>query len=100
MTQWQQLKKRLSEFSADPEQILTQLEEQYQAAQEGYKQQKVSVKDGVLDVVEIYPNLMLNITKTRLALWQYLNDLEQKDQAGPAVLDVRVVESIAPVSRA
>jgi hypothetical protein len=71
---------RLGEYESDLQDILTQLEELRVACMTGIKQEKVSVTDGVLTVIEIYPQVALSATMGKLSVYKELSRLSELEE--------------------
>lgn len=82
---------RLSEFNSDPEQLLSQLDEIQQKSMDGWEQQKVSAKDGVLDLVEKYPDIARRCVMDKLAVVQDLRKVAESDDAQELSFTINVV---------
>lgn len=79
----------VGEHSADLPDILRQLEEIRAACMEGIGQEKVSVKDGVLEVTERYPQVALQAVMGKLAVYKEISRLAEMQQ-----VDTNVTVSI------
>jgi hypothetical protein len=82
---------RLSEFNSDPEQLLSQLDEIQQKSMDGWEQQKVSAKDGVLDLVEKYPDIARRCVMDKLAVVQDLRKVAEDATESQLTFTVNVV---------
>ena len=81
----QKLIDRLGEYNADYHNILNELEELRVMCLEGIVQEKVSVRDGVLKVVEIYPSVAHACTMGKLAVVKELSRVVELDIVEPEV---------------
>lgn len=75
----------ISEYSADLPDILAQLEEIRQLCIDGVYQEKVSVKDGVLEVKERYPQVALQATMGKLQVFKEISRLSELETIDPEI---------------
>lgn len=75
----------LGEYNADYNQILEQLEEIRLSCMEGIEQEKVSVKDGVLLVVEKYPHVAQAAVIAKLAVLKELARVAEQEEINPDI---------------
>lgn len=81
----EKLLQRLGEYKADYHNILNELEELRVMCLEGITQEKVSVRDGVLTVVERYPAVAQACTMGKLAVVKELSRVAELDTVEPEV---------------
>lgn len=82
---------RLAEFNSDPEQLLASLDEIQQKSMDGFAQEKVSAKDGVLTVIERYPDIARRCIMDKLAVVQDLRKVANSDDPQELSFTINVV---------
>ena len=75
----------LGEFDADYTHILANLSDLYQKCLSGIEQEKVSVKDGILTVIEKYPNVALACLNGQVAVVKELHKIASEETIDPTV---------------
>lgn len=63
---------RLSEYNSDFGSLLGQLEEIRAASMEGLPNEKVSAKDGVLTVLEVFPQVAVQAVRAKLEVIKFM----------------------------
>lgn len=82
----------IAEYKADLPDILSQLEEIRQLCIDGVYQEKVSVKDGVLEVRERYPQVALQAVMGKLAVYKEISRLSELESLDPEItVDIQIV---------
>lgn len=84
----------LGEYNADYTQILVQLEEIRLSCVNGIVQEKVSVKDGVVEVVERYPQVAQAAVAAKLAVLKELSRIAELEVIDPEVNVTISLESL------
>ncbi|MBW4558435.1 MAG: hypothetical protein KME59_21420 [Trichormus sp. ATA11-4-KO1] len=75
----------VGEHAADLPDILRQLEDIRQQCMDGISQEKVSVKDGVLIVIEKFPQVALQAVMGKLAVYKEISRLAELESVDPEV---------------
>jgi hypothetical protein len=75
----------VAEYKADLPDILAQLEEIRQLCLEGIPQEKLSVKDGVLELIERYPQVALQAVMGKLAVYKEISRLSEMETVDPEI---------------
>lgn len=92
---WKQLRDRLEEYNADIPRLLNGLEEIQVMSLEGVEQEKVSAKDGVMTVLERYPDVARRAIMDKFAILQYIEEkaeAEKTEQIVEYVIHVQQLE--------
>jgi len=89
---WSNIREQLAEFEAEPLQAIAYLHELRARARDGVVQQKVSVKDGVLDVVEKYPAIELSATVEMSKLARYIIERADAETSPDSAITITISE--------
>ncbi len=76
---------RIGKYNADYDQILANLDAITKASMDGVEQEKLSVRDGVLPVVEKYPQVAVQAEMGKLAVLKELSRLAEMEEVDTQV---------------